>query len=96
MYYKFRKQLKCVAEVSVAIEYIQIYLQYVQTCLLMRMLKHGRYRKCTVQLKSKFSCCLAIKFKRMNCVGNVTYVAEIENLTERDHLEDVDINGRII
>jgi len=26
-----------------------------------------------------------MKFKRMNCVGNVAHVAETENLTERDH-----------
>jgi hypothetical protein len=32
----------------------------------------------------------------MNGLGNVAYVAETENLTERDHSEDVDINGRII
>ena len=36
------------------------------------------------------------KLKRVNDVGNVAHVAETENLTERDHLEDVDINGRII
>jgi hypothetical protein len=32
----------------------------------------------------------------MKGVGNVAYVAETENLTEREHLEDVDINGRVI
>lgn len=37
-----------------------------------------------------------IKFKRVNGVGNVAHVAETENLTERDHLKGIDINGRII
>jgi len=55
-----------------------------------------RYRKYKVQLKTKFSYSLVIKFKRMNGVGNVARGVETENLTERDHLEDIDINGRII
>ena len=36
------------------------------------------------------------KSRRINGVGHVTHVAETENLVERDHSEDVEINGRII
>jgi hypothetical protein len=60
-------------------------------------LKHGRYRKYKLQLKTTYPCSLVIKFRRMNGVGHVAHVvAETENLSERDHLEDVEINGRII